>query len=564
MKRSTRFLALGLALTAGVSQMPSAANAADPLTYETIFAPDKLVEVSITIDGKDWDALRAETRSMADAMAKDRHPDSAESPYDYYKADVVIDGVEIKNVGLRKKGFIGSLDRERPSLKVHFGKFEKGREVAGLEKLTLNNNKQDPSAMNQVLAYKTFRDAGLVAPRANHAHVTVNGKDLDIYSNVESVDDEFVKRHFKGKPGTLYEGTVTDFVEGWQDKFETKLGKKGDYSDIEAVIKAAAADDENLIAELGKVIDLEQFYRFWAVEVLVQHWDGYTGDRNNYFVHRPKNSAQFTFIPWGADSIGAKHPFWQFTPPKSVYAASVLSRRLYDHPESRKQYRQTLREILETVWNTKEKLGEIDRIEKLIGEHMAGKRGFESAVGRLKEFVAGRHEAIMAELNAEAPDWKWPLGAPAYIKTTGTISGNFSTKWGTLLGSPFAVTNVVVDMNVGGKTLEFKLIGASAGKSQQAENKGDPSIRIAGRSEGGRKMTMINFGIQPQAFKTGEIDIDMTQVFGMAMEIDPTNGGFKFLGLLQGTINLDEASTEKGEPVSGSFEVDLLTFSGTE
>src|SRR5690606_34171804 len=110
-----------------------------------------------------------QTRSMADALARDRHPDTAKNPFSWFKADVKVNGVAIPNVGVRKKGFIGSLDRDKPSLKVDFKRFEKGRRVASLKQLTLNNNKQDPAAINQFLAYKFFRDASLPASRANHA-----------------------------------------------------------------------------------------------------------------------------------------------------------------------------------------------------------------------------------------------------------------------------------------------------------------------------------------------------------------------------------------------------------
>jgi hypothetical protein len=37
--------------------------------------------------------------------------------------------------------------------------------------MTLNNNKQDPSAIHQCLGYAVFADAGVPAPRCNFAHV---------------------------------------------------------------------------------------------------------------------------------------------------------------------------------------------------------------------------------------------------------------------------------------------------------------------------------------------------------------------------------------------------------
>ena len=51
---------------------------------------------------------------------------------------------------------------------------------------------------------------------------------------------------------------------------------------------------------LGETVDLDRFLSFWATEVLVGHWDGYAGDRNNYHFYREPDGP-FVFIPWGAD-----------------------------------------------------------------------------------------------------------------------------------------------------------------------------------------------------------------------------------------------------------------------
>lgn len=554
-----------MAALIALAGLPASSPAAEPLTYESIYDPQTLVRVDITMAPADWEALSTQTRSMADALARDRHPDTAKNPFTWFKGDVKINGVAIPNAGVRKKGFVGSLDRHKPSLKLDFKRFEKGRKIAGLDQLTLNNNKQDPAAIHQFLAYKVFRDAGLSASRANLALVTVNGENLGIYSNVESVDDEFIKRRFDGDPGTLYEGTVTDFAPGWADKFETKLGGGDNYADVRKVIAALAASDEQLLAELDKVIDLKQFYRFWATEVLLRHWDGYAGNRNNFFIYRPKASNRFVFLPWGADHIADRNPFWQFEPPASVYAASTLTRRLYQHPQGREQYRAALRELVEKVWNEQELLGEIDRLEKLTGDHLLKHETTESAFRRVRDFVGGRREAIMADLNGPAPEWTWPLTDPMYVKKAGTVSGTFSGKWGTLMGDPFAPSEATLELKLDGqKATKFTKIGATAGESQQPNDRGNSAVRIMAAREGSAKLQMIAFSVNPRRFKPGTLDIDLTTVSGVALEIDPSNGGFKFQGLLQGTVTFTETGMEKDAPVAGSFEGEIVGFSGME
>ena len=82
--------------------------------------------------------------------------------------------MKISSVGIRKKGFIGSLDETRPSLKIKFGEYVDQNPVKGLDRLTLNNNKQDTALVSQFLSYKVFNDAGVQASRVSFARVTVN------------------------------------------------------------------------------------------------------------------------------------------------------------------------------------------------------------------------------------------------------------------------------------------------------------------------------------------------------------------------------------------------------
>ena len=49
-------------------------------------------------------------------------------------ATVSVDGKVFKNAGVRKKGFVGSIDSRKPSLKVKLDKFVEGQELFGYER----------------------------------------------------------------------------------------------------------------------------------------------------------------------------------------------------------------------------------------------------------------------------------------------------------------------------------------------------------------------------------------------------------------------------------------------
>ena len=135
---------------------------------DKLFDPEHIVQVDIKIDPDKWEQLCKQSRDFFASLRVDSSP---ESPFTYVKADVTVNGLKIKNVGIRKKGFLGSLDSDRPSLKIRFNKYVDQEPLGVLSRLTLNNNKQDDSNLSQYLAYRLFSEMGVVSPRCNFAKV---------------------------------------------------------------------------------------------------------------------------------------------------------------------------------------------------------------------------------------------------------------------------------------------------------------------------------------------------------------------------------------------------------
>ena len=79
---------------------------------DDLFDPSRILEIGIDINPDDWDALRKQSRDFFSSLSASS---PSESPFEYFKADIKVDGKLIKDVGIRKKGFLGSLDENRPS-----------------------------------------------------------------------------------------------------------------------------------------------------------------------------------------------------------------------------------------------------------------------------------------------------------------------------------------------------------------------------------------------------------------------------------------------------------------
>ena len=89
----------------------AAATAAPPtgLTDQRILDNTRVIAISISLPAEDWEALRNESRDMGAVLRGD-----LSSPFTWRRADIVIDGVPVGSVGIRKKGLLGSLDSATP------------------------------------------------------------------------------------------------------------------------------------------------------------------------------------------------------------------------------------------------------------------------------------------------------------------------------------------------------------------------------------------------------------------------------------------------------------------
>ena len=150
-----------------------------------------MLDISIEIAGEDWDTLRHQTRTFEDVIAEiERYGLSRPFAdiYTWFGATVTVDGETHADVGVRKKGFLGSQSDTKPALKLRFDKYVDGQSLGGvMERMTLNNSIQDPSMVNTCLSYRVFAAADNPAPRCNFATVSVNGKDLGLYVHVEEM-----------------------------------------------------------------------------------------------------------------------------------------------------------------------------------------------------------------------------------------------------------------------------------------------------------------------------------------------------------------------------------------
>ncbi len=399
------------------------------------FDPKRLIEVDITMAKSDWDVMRVQKRDLFAVFVTQTCGDTPfPDPYTFFHAPtVVIDGQTQSDVGIRKKGFFGSLSDTKPALKLDFGEFVSGQHLEGLERMTLNNSLQDPAYVKQCLGYGILASAGIPAPRCNFAHVRVHVTSTSgtttpvdsLYVNVESIKEPFLGRVFGNATGRLYEGTLSDFWlkgtpatgEPWRNTIDPKDdASAANETEIDALTTAlttptsASYTDAQRRAAIEGVLDLDKYLTFWAGEGLIGHWDGYADDQNNFFFYVLPTDGKIHFIPWGIDdTFGRSNPLSGRVDPaadpnhcNAIVPRAALPRRLYGMADTRALYLAKLQLLLNTVWNPTANLAEVDRMQALI-QPVTG--DLTSALAPIRTWITDQRAHVQAELNT-------PLAVP--------------------------------------------------------------------------------------------------------------------------------------------------------
>lgn len=160
---------------------------------QEMFDTDNILQIDILMEETDWKEMLENASSE-----------------EYYSCDVVINGQQLNNVGIRPKGntslsaFVQDPDSDRFSLKLEFDHYVEGQTCLGLDKLILNNNYADATNMKEAVIYDMYQYLGADASLYNYAEISVNGEYWGVYLALEAVEDSFLLRNYGAEDGELY------------------------------------------------------------------------------------------------------------------------------------------------------------------------------------------------------------------------------------------------------------------------------------------------------------------------------------------------------------------------
>ena len=280
----------------------------------------------------------AKLRNSGGPWNRENDPDSS--------ATVRAGGQVWTNVAIHLKGAAGSFRPvdDLPALTLNFGKFQDGQTCGGHRKLHLNNSVQDASRLDEVLASEMFLQSGLPTPRATRALVSLNGRYLGIYVLKGGWDKAFLKQHFGSSKGNFYD---PGFLKDLDTNLERDSGEGApDWSDLIALRQSLAVQDPaERLQQVSRHLDIDRIATLGALQILLDDWDGYLRNRNNYRVYHVPASDLLVLMPHGMDQLW-RSPRGSFTPPLS----SLLGQRLFSIPVMADRLTHRMRELTNTVF----------------------------------------------------------------------------------------------------------------------------------------------------------------------------------------------------------------------
>ncbi|HWN70306.1 MAG TPA: CotH kinase family protein [Haliangium sp.] len=296
------------------------------------------------------------------------------------------DGLQLENVGIRLKGRgsqNGDLD-DRPSFSIKFNEFVRGQKLYGLNKLILNNAAMDSTLLDEHLGYFVYQRAGVPSRRSAHAVVTLSGfPSYGVYVMVEAVNKKLMTRHFGPEQdgGNLFEAEAKrDFAA---DPLELELKDPEDPGrSYDRLVEFAGflndASDDELVDRLDEFIDLDKALASFAVDLLVEHGDGFWLNSHNYYLYQHPADDRFVLLPHGMDLLFEPDgPVMCGMVPEPDVLETLLGARISAHPELRARMEEKVNRVLAEAWDVALVNERIDALTTLLERSEHDEPAFE-------------------------------------------------------------------------------------------------------------------------------------------------------------------------------------------
>jgi spore coat protein CotH len=229
-------------------------------------------------------------------------------------ATVIVNGVRYDSVGVRFKGNSSySHPNNKKSFRVSFDHYRNNQRWNGLKGIHLNNCWGDPTFMREKIHLDFCRDAGINAPRANFARLSINDTLFAFYTLVEHVDKVFLDSRYGTTTGDLFKA-VDGFGGGnpqvstfqwlgadtslYLTRYELKTEEStSGWRKLVSVIDTLN-NSANPAVALPLKVNTTTLSRAIAADNLFGNLDAYINSARNFYFYFHPTTEKLEWIPW--------------------------------------------------------------------------------------------------------------------------------------------------------------------------------------------------------------------------------------------------------------------------
>jgi hypothetical protein len=284
----------------------------------------------------------------------------------------------LAQVGFRVRGNT-SRNAGKKSFNIDFNEFVAGQKFIDVDNMNLLGNHNDPSQLRAWLSGKIVQQAQLPASRSSYVKLFINNEYKGLYLNNEAIDDEFLQSRFINDDGgnlykciwgadLTYQGTnpLT-----YSSVYELKTNKTlNDYSGLIHFIEVLnTSTTSNFPCAIPDVFDVDLYLKTLVYEVLIGHWDGYAGNKNNYYLYQRPSDGKFVFIEYDMDNTFGIDWFgvdWSTRNINTWYMGNrPLIQRLFSVPYFKDRFNYYMQEALGNIF-TENLIPQVELKQELI------------------------------------------------------------------------------------------------------------------------------------------------------------------------------------------------------
>ncbi|MFY0599468.1 MAG: CotH kinase family protein [Cyclobacteriaceae bacterium] len=293
----------------------------------------------------------------------------------------------------------------------------------------------------QVMAYLLFKKAGVAAASCRHVKLSLNGKDMGIYSEYEDIDNKrWLTDKFGDNDGDLFKAAFDipnepryfaglndlgdddeDYFWHYRKKTNNNDEAEFDYSLLLEFIKTINDTPDNQFEQtLKENFDTDSFIKYLVVANFISNWDSYPVRPKNYWLYHNPTDNRWTFIPWDLDATFQTEtsPINQMGTDASIFyqfdkyepynlqpqegSERPLVRKMMMHESFRNAYILEYQKALKTYLKESTLVSMIDSLKTLVTPSASASdlSTYTNEVRDMKNFISNRTRLVAAEANS--------------------------------------------------------------------------------------------------------------------------------------------------------------------